>query len=150
MRTDEKQPDATLLERTSLAVAKGLGTTRGFMIGVAVVIAMFIFGTKSDFDHHWHLNLHTVISIITFILLFITARVEQKEISALHLKLNELLAALEGASNNMINAERASEKELKEARKAYSDIADGAGAQESTSIEKQPPQADNASDDQRD
>jgi low affinity Fe/Cu permease len=134
----DKNESGSLLERASLKIARGIGTTRGFLIGLAIVAGMFLYGYDHNFDTAWHWKLHTTISLITFILLFITSRVEQKEMTAVQLKLNELLAAKEGASNRMINAEDAPESHLKSAREAYSNVSDQADEREATSIEKAP------------
>jgi low affinity Fe/Cu permease len=131
----DKSEQGSLMERTSSAVAHAIGTSRGFLIGVAIVSAMFVFGVESKFDIHWHMQLHTVITIITFVLLFITARVEQKEMTAVQLKLNELLATKEGASNRLINSENAPEKQLKEARDAYDAVAEHPHKHAATSLD---------------
>jgi low affinity Fe/Cu permease len=131
----DKKEQGSLLERASMHVARGIGTTRGFMIGMAIVAGMFLYGFDHKFNEDWHWKLHTTISLITFILLFITSRVEQKEMTAVQLKLNELLASKEGASNKMINAEDAPEAHLKNARKAYSEVSERADERQATSIE---------------
>lgn len=132
----DKSEQGTLLERISIAVAKGIGTTRGFLVGLLIVTGGFLYGFGSNFDLKWHLAMHTVLALITFILLFITSRVEQKEMTAVQLKLNELIAALEGASNKLINAEDAPETQLKEARGAFEKVSEDKPSTESTSLER--------------
>jgi low affinity Fe/Cu permease len=61
----------------------------------------------------WQLVINTATTIITFLMVFLIQRAQNKDSHAIHLKLNELVAAVRGASNRLINVESLSEDELK-------------------------------------
>lgn len=60
----------------------------------------------------WQLVINTATTIITFLMVFLIQRAQNKDSKAIHLKLNELVAAVQGASNRLINVESLSEEEL--------------------------------------
>src|SRR5262245_6352620 len=65
----------------------------------------------SSFDT-WQLIINTATTIITFLMVFLIQRSQNKDSQAIHLKLNELVAATQGASNRLISAEKLTEEEL--------------------------------------
>ena len=71
----------------------------------------------------WQLVINTGTTIITFLVVFLLQRSQNKESRALQLKLNEIVAAVDGASNHLIAAENLSEAELERLSAAYVDLA---------------------------
>ena len=76
-------------------------------------------GPLFRFSDTWQLVINTGTTIITFLMVFLIQRAQNKDSLAIHLKLNELVAALEGASNRLIDVEDLSEAELKVLRRFY-------------------------------
>jgi low affinity Fe/Cu permease len=89
------------------------GSTTAFSLAVLGLVAWAAVGPLAQFSEAWQLVVNTGTTIITFLMVFIVQRTQNKDSRALHLKLNELLAAVEGASDRLLNVEDASEKELK-------------------------------------
>src|SRR5712691_6435108 len=101
-----------MLERFSLKATKATGTSGAFVIALAVLIVWGISGPLFHFSDTWQLVINTGTTIVTFLMVFLIQRTQNKDALAIHLKLNEIVAAIEGASNKLIDAEDLSEKEL--------------------------------------
>lgn len=67
--------------------------------------------------------MNTVSSTVTFIMVFLLQRSQNKDTKAMQIKLNEIIAALEGANNSLINIENLSEKEIIELQRRHESIA---------------------------
>ena len=71
----------------------------------------------------WQLVINTGTTIVTFLMVFLIQRSQNKDSLAIHLKLNELVAAMNGSSNRLIEVESLSEEELKVLRRHYHKLA---------------------------
>jgi low affinity Fe/Cu permease len=78
-----------------------------------VIIVWGITGSIFDFSDTWQLVINTGTTIVTFLMVFLIQRTQNKDALAIHLKLNEMVAALEGASNRLIDVEDLTEDEIK-------------------------------------
>src|SRR5262249_31118235 len=76
-------------------------------------------GPIFHYSNAWQLVINTGTTIVTFLMVFLIQRTQNKESLALQLKLNEILAALEGASNRLINIEDLSEEEIRKLHDRY-------------------------------
>ena len=76
-------------------------------------------GPLFGYSDTWQLVINTGTTIVTFLMVFLIQRAQNKDSLAIQLKLNELVAALEGASNRLISVEDLSEEELEILRKHY-------------------------------
>lgn len=121
MRKKPKSP--SVFERMSSAVTKASGSTPAFIIALTVIIVWLITGPIFHFSDTWQLVINTGTTIITFLMVFLIQRNQNKDSIALHLKLNELLVAHEFASNRLIAIEEISEEELKVLQKFYKHLA---------------------------
>lgn len=108
-----------LLERFSYQATKATGTSIAFVLAVLVVVIWLITGPLFGFSDTWQLVINTGTTIVTFLMVFLIQRAQNKDALALHLKLNEVVAAMEGASNRLIDAEDLSEAEIAALRKYY-------------------------------
>lgn len=88
------------------------GTTTVFIIATLVIIIWLITGPIFDFSDTWQLVINTGTTIITFLMVFLIQRTQNKDSKAIHLKLNELIASIKGPSNRLIDIENLSEDEL--------------------------------------
>jgi low affinity Fe/Cu permease len=112
------------LENVSEAVTAWTGSTAGIGTAAAIIVIWALVGPIFGFSDTWQLVINTGTTIVTFLMVFLIQRSQNKESLALQLKLNELVAALQGASNRLIDVEGLTEKELQVLRKHYRRLAD--------------------------
>ena len=108
-----------LLERFSYQATTATGSSLAFVLAVAVVLIWLITGPVFGFSDTWQLVINTGTTIVTFLMVFLIQRAQNKDALAIHLKLNEIVAAMEGASNRLIDVEDLSEAEIVALRKYY-------------------------------
>jgi len=102
-----------ILERFSLQATKATGTSKAFLLALTVIIVWGLTGPLFHFSDTWQLVINTGTTIVTFLMVFLIQRTQNKDALAIHLKLNEIVAALEGASNRLIDVEDLTEAEIK-------------------------------------
>jgi len=93
------------------------------------ILAWGIAGFYFDFSAHWELVMGTTSSAVTILMVFLILKAQNKDWLSVQLKLNELVAANESASNRLVNVEGMTEEELKVIQKYYSKLSDFAGRQ---------------------
>jgi low affinity Fe/Cu permease len=98
--------------RFATAVTHWTGSTVGFIAAVLVIIAWGLTGPIFHWSDTWQLVINTGTTIITFLMVFLIQRSQNKDSLAIQLKLNELVAAMAGASNRLISVEDLSEQDL--------------------------------------
>ena len=108
-----------ILERFSLAATKATGTSTAFILAVAVIIVWGITGPLFHFSDTWQLVINTGTTIVTFLMVFLIQRTQNKDARAIHLKLNEIVAALQGASNRLIDVEDLTEEDIETLHRHY-------------------------------
>ncbi len=114
-------------EKMSGVVTKASGSTTAFIGAVFVIIIWLITGPIFNYSDTWQLVINTGTTIITFLMVFLIQRSQNKDSIAIHLKLNELIVANELASNRLVSIEDISEEELKVLQKYYRHLAELAG-----------------------
>jgi len=107
------------LERFSHQATRATGTSVAFVLAVLVIIVWGITGPIFHYSDTWQLVINTGTTIVTFLMVFLIQRAQNKDALAIHLKLNEIVAAMEGASNRLIDVEDLSEPEIDALRKYY-------------------------------
>jgi low affinity Fe/Cu permease len=112
------------LERFSSSVTRWTGSTPALMCAAAVIVAWLIVGPLFHYSDTWQLVINTSTTIVTFLMVFLIQRSQNKESLAVQLKLNELVAAVHGASNRLIDIEDLSEQELVVLHKYYRRLAE--------------------------
>jgi low affinity Fe/Cu permease len=123
MARTKKNPIGLLLERSATVVTRWTGTTSAFSLACAVIFVWGLSGPLFHFSDTWQLVINTGTTIITFLMVFLIQRSQNKDSLALHLKLNELVAAVEGASNRLIDVESFTEQDLQVLRRHYGTLA---------------------------
>ena len=101
-----------LLERMSEWATRWAGSSAAFALAVGVIIVWGVTGPLFGFTDTWQLVINTGTTIVTFLMVFLIQRSQNKDSQAVHLKLNELVAAVSGASNRLIGAEELTEEEV--------------------------------------
>lgn len=111
-----------LLERLSQKATQATGTSKAFIMALAIIVVWLITGPIFDFSDTWQLVINTGTTIITFLMVFLIQRSQNKDALAIHLKLNEIVAALEGASNRLIDVEDLTEEEIHTLHQHYQEL----------------------------
>jgi len=107
------------------------GSTSAFGLAVLVIVAWIVTGPIFGFSDTWQLVINTGTTIVTFLMVFLIQRAQNKDSRAIHLKLNELVAAVKGASNHLINVEDLTEDELVALHRHFAKLVELAKADES-------------------
>lgn len=100
------------------------GSLPAFIIAFGVILVWGISGPIFNFSDTWQLVINTGTTIITFLMVFLIQKTQNKDSKAIQLKLNELLAASRHASNRMVDIEDLSESELDVLHKYYERLSD--------------------------
>jgi len=108
-----------LLEQFSESATRYSGSSWAFALAAALIIVWILSGPMFGFSDTWQLVINTGTTIITFLMVFLIQRAQNKETAAMQLKLNELVAAVKGASNRLIDLEDWKEEELVELHEHY-------------------------------
>ena len=111
---------AWLAQRTT----EWVGSSWVFMLATLLVIVWMITGPIFEWSNTWQLVMNTISSVVTFLMVFLIQRSQNKDTLAIQLKLNEIIAAMKGASNRLINIESLSDEEVLALRERYERLAD--------------------------
>ena len=107
------------LERIARTVTAWTGTSLAFGGAAVVIVAWALLGPVFGFSDTWQLVINTGTTIVTFLMVFLIQRTQNKDSQAIHLKLNEIVAAMQGASNRLINVEDLTEQEVQTLHRHY-------------------------------
>ena len=118
-----KSKKNNFFEKFANAATKFTGSSVAFIAATAIVIIWAVTGPVFKYSETWQLVINTGTTIITFLMVFLIQKAQNKDGKAIQLKLNELIAAQQGASNRMVDIEDLSEKELDQLHKFYVTIA---------------------------
>ena len=111
-----------MLERFSRKATEATGTSTAFILALLVIIVWIATGPLFHFSDTWQLVINTGTTIVTFLMVFLIQRSQNKDALAIHLKLNEIVAALEGASNRLIDVEDLTEAEINTLHSHYREL----------------------------
>ena len=120
-----------LSEQFSSMVTSAAGSTPAFIIALSLVLLWAITGPMFDYSEQWQLVINTGTTIITFLMVFLIQKSQNKDSLAIQLKLNELVASHQFASNRLVNVENMTEDELKVIQKYYAQLSDFTKKEES-------------------
>ena len=114
----------TFGERVAQRVTRWAASTVALLVAVLAVVTWVVTGPLFHWADTWLLVMNTVGSVVTFLMVFLIQRSQNKDALAVHVKLNEIVAAIEGASNHIVNVENLPEEELQRLRDGYQEVAD--------------------------
>lgn len=103
----------------AMAVSKAAGEPVTFAIALLVVIVWAASGPIFGFGDTWQLVINTSTTIITFLMVFLIQASQNRDTEALQIKLDELINALKGTNEALLDLEQLDEKELDRIRKVY-------------------------------
>lgn len=92
--------------------AKWTGSASGFIAALLSILVWFVVGLIYGYNYGWERGLSIYIGVITFLMVFLIQRGQNKELTILQVKLNELIAVTKHADNRLINVEDLTEKEI--------------------------------------
>jgi low affinity Fe/Cu permease len=111
------------LETFARKVTQWTGQSATFALATGIIVGWLVTGPYFHFSDTWQLIINTGTTIVTFLMVFLIQRSQNKDSLAIHLKLNEIVAALEGASNRLVQVEDLSEEELGTLHRFYAELA---------------------------
>lgn len=103
----------------SQRTAELLGTPGAFILAILLLVVWVLVGPLFHFSDSWQLVINTATTIITFLMVFVIQNTQNRDARALHLKLDELIRAIEGARNSMVDIEELSDEKLDRLQKQF-------------------------------
>lgn len=115
----KKQTKNSAFEKFASKVSKAAGSTAAFISAFLIVVVWAISGPFFDYSETWQLVINTGTTIITFLMVFLIQKAQNKDSLAIQLKLNELVASNEYSSNSLVDIESMTEEEMIIVQKYY-------------------------------
>lgn len=134
----QKKREAKFFEKLAVKATQASGSTPAIVISFSLIIVWALTGPLFNYSETWQLIINTGTTIITFLMVFLIQKAQNKDSKAVHIKLNELVAANSRASNKMVDVEDLTEQELAILEKFYGRLKQKAqkeNSQQSHSIE---------------
>lgn len=122
MKKNKPQEKMNFFEKLASKATIATGSTAAIIMAFGSVILWAAVGPVFHYSQNWQLVINTGTTIITFLMVFLIQKSQNKESLAVQLKLNELVAAHEFASNRLVDVENMTEDELKVIQKYYSKL----------------------------
>jgi low affinity Fe/Cu permease len=116
-------PFSHAFDTFAATVTRWAGSPYAFGLASVSIVVWLMCGPVFHFSEDWQLVVNTGTTVITFLMVFLIQQSQNKDSVAVHLKLNELLAAQQEASNKLIGIEDASEDDLRRVATAYMELA---------------------------
>jgi low affinity Fe/Cu permease len=110
---------ADFFHRFASATARIVASPWSFALACATVLGWAILGPRFGYSDTWQLVINTGTTIVTFLVVFLIQNTQNRDAAAVHLKLDELIRALKGARNRLVDLEELSEDELEELRAEF-------------------------------
>jgi low affinity Fe/Cu permease len=108
--------DATTLRgffrRFAACVSAAVGSAWAFVVAALCVVIWAVLGPHYHYSDTWQLIINTSTTIVTFLMVFLIQNSQNRDARAIHLKLDELIRAVNGARNNLVDLEELSDEEL--------------------------------------
>jgi len=104
-----------------------VGTAWSFLIAAGIVLVWALSGPLFGFSNTWQLVINTGTTIVTFLMVFLIQNTQNRDATALHLKLDELLRGVKGARTGLVGLEELSDDELKELHDDFERLAKNRG-----------------------
>jgi low affinity Fe/Cu permease len=123
MKNDNEPASRNLSSRFATWVVDKTGSTWAFILALAVVVVWAATGPIFKYSDTWQLVINTSTTIVTFLMVFLIQHAQNRDSLAVQLKLNELVAAIEGASNRLVSVEDLSDGDLEVLHSHYRELA---------------------------
>jgi low affinity Fe/Cu permease len=99
-----------------------MGSSGAFALALGLVVGWAIAGPFYDYSDSWELIINTTTTIITFLMVFLIQNTQNRDGMAIQLKLDELLRALEGARNSLVDLENLSDEDMKKLQREFASL----------------------------
>ena len=96
-----------------------LGSAWAFTAALLVIVIWLVTGPVFHYSNTWQLIINTATTIITFLMVFLIQNTQNRDAKAVHLKLDELIRAVKGARNQLVNLENLSDEDLKKLEEQF-------------------------------
>ncbi|RYG25973.1 low affinity iron permease family protein [bacterium] len=103
-------------------VSVAAGSAYAFLVAILSIVVWAAVGPHFHFSDTWQLVINTGTTIVTFLMVFLIQNAQNRDATAIHLKLDELIRATEGARNKMIDLDRLNEEQMKLLRAEFERI----------------------------
>jgi low affinity Fe/Cu permease len=110
-------------ERMSIWTVRAAGCRWGFRLAVLLILAWAATGPLFDYHESWTTMFTVIISSVTFLLVFLIQHAQNRELKAVHLKLDELIFSAKHARNELIHVEQLTEEQLDLLGRRYGKLA---------------------------
>jgi low affinity Fe/Cu permease len=115
--------------RFATGAARAMGHPLAFLLAVLIIVGWAVTGPFFGFSDTWQLVINTSTTIVTFLMVFLIQNTQNRDSTAVQLKLDELIRAIEGAHNSLLDLEELEDLELQRLRAVYEELARRARAQ---------------------
>jgi low affinity Fe/Cu permease len=105
--------------RFARMTSNGVGSPWAFIAAVSIIVVWALTGPLFHFSDTWQLVINTGTTIVTFLMVFLIQNTQNRDAVAIHLKLDELIRALKGARNKLVDLEELSDEELEKLRQEF-------------------------------
>jgi low affinity Fe/Cu permease len=109
--------------RFATGAARAMGHPLAFLLAVLIIVVWAVTGPFFGFSDTWQLVINTSTTIVTFLMVFLIQNTQNRDSTAVQLKLDELIRAIEGAHNSLIDLEELEEEDLQRLRAVYEELA---------------------------
>jgi low affinity Fe/Cu permease len=114
-----------IFDRAATRVARLMGHPAVFMLACLIIVIWGATGPILHYSDTWQLVINTSTTIVTFLMVFLIQNTQNRESEALHLKIDELLRALDSADTRLVDLEERGKRELAQLRQHYKSLAAG-------------------------
>jgi low affinity Fe/Cu permease len=118
-RERNPSPSPDFFRRFAHKTSTGVGSPWAFALACATIIVWAVTGPLFGFSDTWQLVINTSTTIVTFLMVFLIQNTQNRDALALHLKLDEVIRALKGARNQLVDVEELSDEELEKLRREF-------------------------------
>jgi low affinity Fe/Cu permease len=112
-----------IFDRIAKRIAHLTGRPAIFAVACLAIVVWAALGPVLGYSDTWQLAINTSTTIVTFLMVFLIQNTQNRDSEALHLKIDELLRALDAADTRLVDLEERSEQDLEQLRKRYKDLA---------------------------
>ncbi len=123
-------------ERLARAATQWTGSNAALALAAMIVAGWIVTGPIYHFSNTWQLVINTITNVATFVMVFLIQRAQNKDSLAIQLKLDEVVAAMKGASNRLISVEDLSENDLRRLHDRFSALSKQVQGTGPTSVER--------------
>src|SRR5438876_11811648 len=107
-----------------------LGSAWAFISAIFIIVVWGLTGPAFHFSDTWQLIINTGTTIVTFLMVFLIQNTQNRDAKAVHLKLDELIRAVQGARNQLVDLEKLSDDELKKLEEQFTRVRSKAAQRE--------------------